>query len=417
MTDQPQKGAPARNAGRSLLGALVADPERFAADVWSRCPLHCPAAALPGTARALFSAEAVDELVSTRGLRTPFLRMARNGATLAERDFTAPGGAGATIADQLSDDKLLQQFAGGATMVLQGLHRTWEPLIAFSQGLAGELGHPVQVNGYVTPAQSRGFDDHYDVHDVFVLQVAGTKRWRVRPPVHPSPLRDQPWTDHREAIARAAQTTPELEVELAPGDTLYLPRGWLHSATALGEVSTHLTMGVHTWSRRHLLEQLLAQAMAVLADDPELRGSLAIGVDVAEASSLSDDLELVRDRLLHAVTQVGDSDVSRRLAEIARTTQRAAPVHPLAQLAAADSLTDETELRLRSHLAASAMQRAGGAVLVRSRAGELELTEDEWTRARGLFQGERASATGLRAALARKLLIAGVAVASLVPKQ
>jgi len=252
---------------------------------------------------------------------------------------------------------------------------------------------------------------------VFVLQVAGTKRWRVRPPVHPSPLRDQPWTDHREAIARAAQTTPELEVELAPGDTLYLPRGWLHSATALGEVSTHLTMGVHTWSRRHLLEQLLAQAMAVLADDPELRGSLAMGVDVAEASSLSDDLELVRDRLLHAVTQVGASDVSRRLADIARTTQRAAPVHPLAQLAAADSLTDETGLCLRSHLAASAMQGADGAVLVRSRAGELELTEDEWTRAHGLFQGEPASATGLGHVLARKLLVAGVAVASPVPKQ
>jgi len=237
MTDQPQKGAPAREAGRSLLGALVADPERFAADVWGRCPLHSPAAALPGTARALFSAEAVDELVSTRGLRTPFLRMARDGATLAERDFTAPGGAGATIADQLSDDKLLQQFAGGATMVLQGLHRTWEPLIAFSQGLAGELGHPVQVNGYVTPAQSRGFDDHYDVHDVFVLQVAGLNAGgyddryiRPRSGTSPGPITAKPLRARHRRPPSSRWSWPRVTRSICHGDgSIRRPR-WARSA-------------------------------------------------------------------------------------------------------------------------------------------------------------------------------------------
>ena len=68
--------------------------------------------------------------------------------------------------------------------MLQGLHRTWPPLVAFCQQLAAELGHPVQANAYVTPPQSQGFDDHYDVHDVFVLQVEGEKRWRIHAPVH-----------------------------------------------------------------------------------------------------------------------------------------------------------------------------------------------------------------------------------------
>ena len=93
---------------------------------------------------------------------------------------------------------MLRHFADGATLVLQGLHRTWEPLLDFSQQLAADLGHPNQVNAYVTPPQSTGFSDHYDVHDVFVLQVEGEKRWRIRPPVHVAPLRDQPWTDHRD---------------------------------------------------------------------------------------------------------------------------------------------------------------------------------------------------------------------------
>jgi NAD(P)-dependent dehydrogenase (short-subunit alcohol dehydrogenase family) len=49
--------------------------------------------------------------------------------------------------------------------------------------LAADLGHPTQVNAYITPPSSRGFSPHYDVHDVFVLQVAGEKHWRIHEPV------------------------------------------------------------------------------------------------------------------------------------------------------------------------------------------------------------------------------------------
>ena len=145
--------------------------------------------------------------MSERGLRTPFLRVAKAGSTLGDREFTAAGGIGAGVADQVSDDKLVRLFADGATLVLQGLHRTWAPLAHFSQGLAADLGHPVQVNAYVTPPQNQGFADHYDVHDVFVLQTHGRKRWRLHRPVHDAPLRDQLWTD-RNAAVEAAATQP-----------------------------------------------------------------------------------------------------------------------------------------------------------------------------------------------------------------
>ncbi|MGO7984355.1 JmjC domain-containing protein, partial [Rhizobium johnstonii] len=75
------------------------------------------------------------------------------------------------------------EFAAGATIVLQGLHRLWPPLIDFTRLLIDDLGHPAQVNAYVTPASSQGFDPHYDTHDVFVLQVSGEKHWRVDEPV------------------------------------------------------------------------------------------------------------------------------------------------------------------------------------------------------------------------------------------
>ena len=186
--------------------------------------------------------------------------MAKDGRTLDASAFTLGGGVGATIGDQVSEDLVLRQFADGATIVLQALHRTWPPVADAAQDLAADLGHPVQVNAYVTPPQNRGFDDHYDVHDVFVVQVTGEKHWQVRPPVVESPLRDQPWTDHRDAVRLAAEGPPTIDAVLSPGDTLYVPRGWLHSATALGGTSIHLTMGVHVWTRRQLADDLLRAA-------------------------------------------------------------------------------------------------------------------------------------------------------------
>ncbi|MGV7858540.1 JmjC domain-containing protein, partial [Mycobacterium kansasii] len=79
--------------------------------------------------------------------------------------------------------KVLAEFASGATIVLQGLHRLWPPMIDFVRSMVDDLGHPVQANAYVTPPGSRGFDAHYDVHDVFILQVSGEKHWTVHPPV------------------------------------------------------------------------------------------------------------------------------------------------------------------------------------------------------------------------------------------
>lgn len=229
----------------------------------------------------LFDNAAADTLLADRGLRTPFLRVAKDGRTYAAGDFTAPGGVGAEIGDQLDETKLLDLFADGATLVLQGLHRTWAPIRAFAADLAADIGHPVQVNAYVTPPQNTGFSDHYDVHDVFVVQVAGSKTWRIRPPVLRHPLRSQPWENRRAAVQEAATRPPLLETTLEPGDVLYLPRGFIHAATARGAVSTHLTIGIHTWTGHHVGERLMSYAARRLAADPSVRASLPLGIDLS----------------------------------------------------------------------------------------------------------------------------------------
>jgi hypothetical protein len=400
---------PGHTTGHPALRRLVADPDGFARDVWGTAALLTPSADLGGGYAALFDEAAVDELVSSRGLRTPFIRVAQNGTTLANRDFTSGGGAGAGIADQVDDTKLTALFADGATLVLQALHRTWPPLIDFTQQLATELGHPVQVNAYVTPPQSRGFDDHYDVHDVFVLQIAGRKHWRIHEPVHPVPLRDQPWADRREAVAEAADTPPIVDAVLEPGDCLYLPRGYLHAATALGGVSTHLTFGVHTWTRHAVARTMLDRALVELAGDADVRSALPLGVHVGDPADVAPDVELVRARLLHAIEGVSAEEISSALAAASASTGRPEPIGPLAQLRAAQTLHPETQLMLRRHLEPRLESYDDGTRLI-TRAGAIELGPADSAALGVLLAGEPITADVLGLDLARRLLRAGAVV-------
>jgi ribosomal protein L16 Arg81 hydroxylase len=327
---------------RPALSRCVAiDAETFADDYWGTRPLLTVAADLGADFSDLFSRDDVDELVSSRALRTPFVRMAKEGDVLPPARYTAPGGFGAEVADQVTSEKVLAEFADGATLVLQGLHRTWPPIAKFTRGLAAELGHPCQVNAYITPASSRGFDPHYDVHDVFVLQIYGEKHWVIHEPVHPDPLRDQPWSDHRDEVAARASGTPAIDATFRPGDALYLPRGWIHSATALGGISIHLTIGVAAYTRHDIVREAVARA----ADSAALRASLPLGIDPADTDALRPIVEETITDLLAALGGSGEL-TTRKVAEkltVRRSTDSPpSPVRPLATVEAGRSLDADT---------------------------------------------------------------------------
>src|SRR4051794_28485916 len=230
-------------ADRSALRRVLAmPPDAFAATHWGVQPLLSTAAtptplkawAWPQTTgfQDLFSFEAADELLSVRGLRTPFLRLARGGEVVPSARFTRSGGVGANVGDQVDSDAVAREYAAGATIVFQALHRLWPPVVAFTSRLTADIGHPVQVNAYLTPAAAQGFSAHYDTHDVFVLQVAGTKHWTVHSPVLDLPFPEEASDRRRADIASRAAEQAFLESDLVAGDALYLPRGWLHSARA-----------------------------------------------------------------------------------------------------------------------------------------------------------------------------------------
>lgn len=206
----------------------------------------------------------VERTIETTAVRTPGFRLVKAGAspTGYTKDISWRPEPFTGAADV---PRVLAEFEQGATIVLQCLHHSWLPLARYCRHLEALLGHPVQANAYYTPRGSQGLPVHHDTHEVLSLQVAGEKRWLVYEPVLELPLKDQ-----RYRSALGAPGEPVLDVTLRAGDTLYLPRGWLHQALTSDTDSLHITVGVNvrTW-----LDAARA-AVEELAGEVELRRSL-----------------------------------------------------------------------------------------------------------------------------------------------
>ena len=345
-----------------LSRCIAVDAPEFAAAYWGRRPLLSRADRLPGDFGDLLSAAAVDELIAERGVRAPFIRVARDGEILSRSCYLGSGGFGAEMPDQVDSAKLLAAFASGATIVLQGLHRLWPPLIDFVRDVVDDIGHPVQANAYVTPPTGVGFDAHYDVHDVFVLQTGGSKRWIVHEPVVRHPLESQPWTRHRAAIAERVCEDPVIDTVLAEGDALYLPRGWLHSARALDSTSIHLSIGVAPLTGVDVARAIVDELSSI----ESLRGSMPLGI----APSDRDETISVATKVMAQLADVLRDEAATLSERTAATLEarfaartRPAAVRPLESLAA--SVDASGPVRWRRGLVSSMERLAHGGVELR----------------------------------------------------
>jgi hypothetical protein len=158
--------------------------------------------------------------------------------------------AGSPLTGLVDARKVLDLFDGGATVVLQGLHRYWPPLTRLVRELELELGHPCQANAYLTPPGAQGFARHSDTHDVFVFQTHGHKQWEI-----------VEGTDGDEVVR---------QVTLEPGLSMYLPTGTPHSARSQDATSLHVTLGINQLTMRDLLRRLTDQVLAEQRYDAHL---------------------------------------------------------------------------------------------------------------------------------------------------
>ena len=404
-----------RASARSPLAALIGQTSvaTFATEVWSRNHLVRRAGDGPDLTR-LFTVDDADTLLSSHALRTPFLRIAKDGVVAPASSFTRSGGIGATVGDQVDADQVTRLLVDGSTVVFQGLHRAWPSIQAFTTDLTLDLGHPVQANAYLTPASARGFAAHYDTHDVFVIQLSGSKHWTIHSPVIDVDAGLVEWTQNRSKVESAAATEPVFDGLLEQGDVLYLPRGWIHAARAAEATSLHLTLGVHPYTERHVLDAIIADALA----DMRVDRSLPVGVDVADPDSLAATIEELRRSVIGALASVKAEDVAARLARRRGQDVRSHPLRPVAQAEAVTSQagSDPAPVVLREGFMPRVAEHHEG-VTLHLDGMELPFRSDHAAALRQIVSGVECRSVALPGLdevagrdLIRALLVAGVVV-------
>ncbi len=335
---------------------LTLDPvglEEFLEAYCDRRPLVLERAE-PGRFDAVLSDADVERLVCETALRSPAFRLVRDGAQLPLSGYAKdipwrPGGfSGTALVDRVADE-----HAAGATLVLQALHLHHHPAALYCRGLEIALGWPVQANAYCTPAGAQGFAVHHDTHDVFVLQVSGHKHWRIYEPVVALPGKDQRW---RPELADGVGP-PLHDVTLRAGDTLYLPRGWPHEAAAADAGSLHVTVGLHPPTR---LDAMRA-ALAACADDVEFRRALGA------------DGELPAELVERLAGRLGADDVARRARRRFVDSRRPILDGQLTQVRGLDALTVDTPLQRRTTVIADLEPRPDAGVALRFEGKEVAL--------------------------------------------
>jgi ribosomal protein L16 Arg81 hydroxylase len=140
-----------------------------------------------------------------------------------------------------------------------------------------------------------------------------------------------------------------LDVMMRPGDVLYLPRGWLHSATALQGTTIHLTVGVAAFTGADVVSELVASVSGSAA----LRAPLPIMGSAADGNELETTVQEVTTAflgILNASSDVTPSRTAEALRRKRRQRVRPEPVAPLATIDTASELAGDVVVRLRDGL-------------------------------------------------------------------
>ncbi|HEX6961410.1 MAG TPA: cupin domain-containing protein [Lacipirellula sp.] len=201
---------------------------KFVAEHLHRLPI-----ALAGSVedfKALGSWQALDEIL---GSGEPDMLVVRNGE---RRGDARP--VNEAQARTLSDD--------GYTIVVRHAERNHAGLSELAGWFERTFYGPVDVQMFVTPPGQAGFSWHYDAEDVFILQTAGSKEYRLRKnTVNPWPLEETLPEDMR----YEREIMPLMTVSLAAGDLLYVPCGYWHKADASKSTEAAISLAVGVMSR------------------------------------------------------------------------------------------------------------------------------------------------------------------------
>ncbi len=282
----------------------------------------------------LLDIAAIERHIATQSPRHPDVVLVDARQDLDHRDYCFADG-------QLDARRAFQRFADGATIVLNHLRPSPPGVAALVHAAEQRFSCPLQANVYLTPPGAQGFHAHYDCYDVFILQVAGSKRWATYDTKIELPLIQQDYVRERDKPGPVSA-----EFTLHQGDLFYCPRGLMHDARSTDQASLHITLTVmaKTWA------ELMIETVAMLClEDPAFRRNLPVGF-----ANSDHDPETVHATFADLVRRLGAAGKPDRVLDTLALdfirTRAGELDGQIAQLAGLSRLTLDTPVGARPHL-------------------------------------------------------------------
>jgi ribosomal protein L16 Arg81 hydroxylase len=370
-------------------------PETFFGEYYERKPLLIRGND-PAKFASLLSVEAIDRYLAGTQPSHPDVFLVDAARELKPEDYSFPDAGG-----KLDLPRAYQLFDSGSTISLSQMHERVPELAALCRAVERSFSSHFQTNIYLSPRNAQGFKTHYDSHDVFALQVAGSKLWTLYESGETGvelPLQGQGFDPEKYIPG-----PPMSELRISAGDVFYCPRGVFHSARSTDEVSLHITLGLigRTWA--DVMIEAISEACLA---SPAFRAHLPVGFanpgfDMREAEATFASLiqTFARNAKLAPVLE--------RFAESFVTSRRPALEGCLQELDSAPEVSADSRLVARPHLVYLEQEEGDNLVIL---FGATQITLPSFTReaVRCALSGETFSVSDLPGALdeASKIVLA-----------
>jgi ribosomal protein L16 Arg81 hydroxylase len=149
---------------------------------------------------------------------------------------------------------LASLMAQGVSLITDPIELYVPTLKALCEDIATRIGENITVDAIVTSNSGGALDLHYDAFDLIVLQIEGSKRWRIYGPPVIDPIEGMP-------KQTAPENAPLFDEILRPGDLLFMPAGFWHHCNNGPELSLHVAILMMPPTGWHAVKALLPQLL------------------------------------------------------------------------------------------------------------------------------------------------------------
>lgn len=243
----------------------------------------------------LVSVEEIDRLVCSTRIPVTNFNLAKDNDPLPVESYCT--------GDLVDANKVLFHHQNGATIILRSAEQWSAPIAKLRAEAEKLLGYEAQINVYITPPSQKSTPPHWDTHELIVMQLLGSKQWRLFESSETLPLEGQRFEVGKHEVGELTDN-----IRLNAGDTLFLPRGTIHEPIA-DTYSIHLSIGIRPLRLADLvagiLEQesnrvgsILRENAEISLDDPELAPKLQKTIQsVCDAAKLIDSFDTFSDQI------------------------------------------------------------------------------------------------------------------------